>query len=84
MVCERSSSVPSLESAITEFSGCVVLVTHDRWFLDRIATHILAFEGDSQVIWYEGNWQAYEADRKRRLGIDADVPKPIKYGPLTR
>ena len=77
-------TLQSLESAITEFSGCVVLVTHDRWFLDRLATHILAFEGDSQVIWYEGNWQAYEADRKRRLGIDADVPKPIKYRPLTR
>jgi len=77
-------TLQALENAIAEFSGCVVLVTHDRWFLDRLATHILAFEGDSQVIWYEGNWQAYEADRKRRLGIDADVPKPLKYRPLRR
>ncbi len=77
-------TLQSLESAIAEFAGCVVLVTHDRWFLDRLATHILAFEGDSQVVWYEGNWQAYEADRKRRLGIDADTPKPLKYRPLTR
>jgi hypothetical protein len=52
--------------------------------LDRLATHILAFEGDSQVMWYEGNWQGYDADRKRRLGLDADVPKPLKYRPLTR
>ncbi len=77
-------TLQALENAIAEFAGCVVLVTHDRWFLDRLATHILAFEGDSQVVWYEGNWQAYEADRKRRLGIDADTPKPIKYRPLTR
>jgi ATP-binding cassette ChvD family protein len=77
-------TLQQLETAIAEFSGCVVLVTHDRWFLDRLATHILAFEGDSQVVWYEGNWQAYEADRKRRLGIDADTPKPIKYRPLVR
>ena len=77
-------TLQALESAIAEFAGCVVLVTHDRWFLDRLATHILAFEGDSNVVWYEGNWQAYEADRKRRLGIDADVPKPLKYRPLTR
>jgi len=77
-------TLQQLETAIAEFSGCVVLVTHDRWFLDRLATHILAFEGDSNVVWFEGNWQAYEADRKRRLGIDADVPKPIKYRPLAR
>jgi len=77
-------TLQSLENAIAEFAGCVVLVTHDRWFLDRLATHILAFEGDSQVIWYEGNWQAYEADRHRRMGTDADVPKPIKYRPLAR
>jgi len=77
-------TLQALESAIAEFAGCVVLVTHDRWFLDRLATHILAFEGDSQVIWYEGNWQAYEADRHRRMGTDADVPKPIKYRPLAR
>jgi ATP-binding cassette ChvD family protein len=77
-------TLQSLESAIQEFAGCVVLVTHDRWFLDRLATHILAFEGNSEVVWYEGNWQDYEADRKRRLGQDADVPKPIKYRPLQR
>jgi ATP-binding cassette ChvD family protein len=77
-------TLQQLETAIAEFSGCVVLVTHDRWFLDRLATHILAFEGDSQVVWYEGNWQDYEADRRRRLGIEADTPKPIKYRPLVR
>ncbi len=74
----------ALEDAIAEFSGCVILVSHDRWLMDRLATHILAFEGDSQVVWFEGNWQAYEADRRRRLGKDADQPKPIKYRPLTR
>ena len=74
----------SLEDAILRFSGCVVVVSHDRWFLDRIATHILAFEGNSEVLWFEGNWQAYEADRKRRLGHDADQPRRIKYRPLTR
>jgi sulfate-transporting ATPase len=77
-------TLQQLETAISEFAGCVVLVTHDRWFLDRLATHILAFEGDSQVVWYEGNWKDYEADRKKRLGLDADTPKPIKYRPLTR
>ncbi|TNF36528.1 MAG: energy-dependent translational throttle protein EttA [Deltaproteobacteria bacterium] len=74
----------SLEDAIAEFAGCVVLVSHDRWMLDRLATHILAFEGDSQVMWFEGNWQAYEADRKRRLGKEADQPHTIKYRPLHR
>ena len=74
----------ALESAIARFSGCVVVVSHDRWFLDRLATHILAFEGDSKVVWFEGNWQAYEADRKSRLGEEADQPKRIKYRPLTR
>ncbi|NUN12277.1 MAG: energy-dependent translational throttle protein EttA [Myxococcales bacterium] len=74
----------ALEDAILRFSGCVVVVSHDRFFLDRIATHILAFEGDSQAIWFEGNWEAYEADRKRRLGRDADQPHRIKYRPLRR
>ena len=74
----------ALEEAILEFAGCIVVVTHDRWFLDRIATHILAFEGDSQVVWFEGNWQDYEQDRRRRLGHDADQPHRIKYRPLTR
>jgi len=69
----------SLEGALLEFPGCVVVITHDRWFLDRIATHILAFEGDSHVEWFEGNYQAYEEDRKRRMGEDADQPRRIKY-----
>jgi len=74
----------ALEDALIAFPGCVVVITHDRWFMDRIATHILAFEGDSQVVWFEGNYQDYEADRKRRLGADADQPHRIKYRPLTR
>jgi len=74
----------ALEDAILEFPGCVVVISHDRWFLDRIATHIVAFEGDSRVVWFEGNYQDYEADRKRRLGADADQPHRIKYKPLTR
>ncbi|MGE0153327.1 MAG: energy-dependent translational throttle protein EttA [Reyranellaceae bacterium] len=74
----------ALEEALTEFAGCVVVISHDRWFLDRIATHMLAFEGDSQVVWFEGNYQDYEADRKRRLGAEADQPHRIKYKPLTR
>ncbi|MBI1243424.1 MAG: energy-dependent translational throttle protein EttA [Alphaproteobacteria bacterium] len=74
----------ALEEALLGYSGCVLVVSHDRWFLDRIATHILAFEGDSQVVWFEGNYQDYEADRKRRLGADADQPHRIKYKPLTR
>ncbi len=74
----------ALEEALLEFAGCAVVVTHDRWFLDRIATHILAFEGDSKVEWFEGNYADYEADRKRRLGADADQPHRIKYKPLVR
>jgi len=74
----------ALEEALDEFPGCAVVISHDRWFLDRIATHILAFEGDSQVVWFEGNYQDYEADRKRRLGADADQPHRIKYKPLVR
>ena len=74
----------ALEDALLEFPGCVVVISHDRWFLDRIATHMLAFEGDSNVVWFEGNYQDYEADRKRRLGADADQPHRIKYKPLTR
>ena len=74
----------ALEEALLEFAGCAVVISHDRWFLDRIATHILAFEGDSQAIWFEGDYEAYEADRKRRLGSDADQPHRIKYKPLTR
>ncbi|KKJ76209.1 ABC transporter ATP-binding protein [Kiloniella litopenaei] len=74
----------SLEESILEYSGCVLVTSHDRWFLDRIATHILAFEGDSQVVWFEGNYEDYEADRKRRLGAEADQPHRIKYKPLKR
>ncbi|HEV7457877.1 MAG TPA: energy-dependent translational throttle protein EttA [Roseococcus sp.] len=74
----------ALEEALMEFAGCVVVISHDRWFLDRLATHILAFEGDSHVEWFEGNFQAYEADKKRRLGKDADQPHRIKYRPLER
>ncbi len=74
----------ALEEAMLDYAGCAVVITHDRWFLDRIATHILAFEGDSQVVWFEGNYQDYEADRKRRLGTDADQPHRIKYKPLAR
>ncbi len=69
----------ALEDALVEFAGCVVVISHDRWFLDRIATHILAFEGDSHAEWFEGNYQDYEADRRRRLGGDADTPHRIKY-----
>jgi ATP-binding cassette ChvD family protein len=74
----------SLEDALLNFAGCAVVISHDRWFLDRIATHMLAFEGDSQVVWFEGNYQDYEADRKRRLGAAADQPHRIKYRKLTR
>ncbi len=72
----------ALEEALLAFAGCAVVISHDRWFLDRIATHILAFEGDSKVVWFEGNYEAYEADRKRRLGADADQPHRIKYKKL--
>jgi sulfate-transporting ATPase len=74
----------ALEEALVDFAGCAVIISHDRWFLDRIATHMLAFEGDSQVEWFEGNYQDYEADRHRRLGSDADQPHRIKYKPLAR
>jgi ATPase subunit of ABC transporter with duplicated ATPase domains len=74
----------ALEEALLDFAGCAVVISHDRWFLDRIATHILAFEGESQVVWYEGNFQEYEADRRRRLGAAADQPHRIRYKPLVR
>ncbi|CAK0759155.1 energy-dependent translational throttle protein EttA [Azospirillaceae bacterium] len=74
----------ALEDALLNFAGCAVVISHDRWFLDRIATHILAFEGDSQVIWFEGNYQGYEVERKRRLGADAEQPHRIRYKPLVR
>ena len=75
-------TLQALEQALLNFPGCSVVISHDRWFLDRIATHILAFEGDSQCVWFEGNFEDYEADRKRRLGSDMDQPTRIKYKPL--
>ncbi len=77
-------TLSALEEALLRFPGCAVIITHDRWFLDRIATHIIAFEGNSEVVWFEGNYQAYEEDRKRRLGTEADQPHRLKYKPLTR
>jgi sulfate-transporting ATPase len=74
----------ALEEGLLDYPGCAVIITHDRWFLDRVATHILAFEGDSQTVWFEGNYADYEADRRRRLGAAADQPHRIKYKPLTR
>src|SRR5574339_1315071 len=74
----------ALEEALLDFAGCAVVISHDRWFLDRIATHMLAFEGDSRVVWFEGNYQDYEAERKKRLGAEADQPHRIKFRKLTR
>jgi ATP-binding cassette ChvD family protein len=78
------NTMRALEEALEEFAGCAVIISHDRWFLDRLATHILAFEGDSQVCWFEGNYQEYEKNRKQRLGIDADQPHRLKYRKLTK
>jgi ATPase subunit of ABC transporter with duplicated ATPase domains len=74
----------ALEEALEDFAGCAVIISHDRWFLDRIATHILAFEGESHVEWFEGNFQDYETDKKRRLGEDSVMPKRIKYKKFSR
>ena len=74
----------ALEEALENFGGCAVVISHDRWFLDRIATHILAFEGDSKVVWFEGNYSEYEEDKKKRLGAEAERPHRIKYRQLTR
>ncbi len=78
------NTMRALEEALENFAGCAVVISHDRWFLDRIATHILAFEGDSKVEFFDGNYSEYEADKKRRLGHDADQPHRIKYRSLTR
>jgi len=78
------NTLRALEEALENFGGCAVVISHDRWFLDRIVTHILAFEGDSQVVFFNGNWTEYEADRRKRLGADADVPQRIRYRQLTR
>ena len=74
----------ALEDALLSFAGCVVVISHDRWFLNRVATHMLAFEGDSRVVWFEGNYEDYEADRRKRLGAAAETPHRIRYKPLTR
>jgi ATP-binding cassette ChvD family protein len=78
------NTIRALEEALENFAGCAVVISHDRWFLDRVATHILAFEGDSRVVWYEGNYQGYEEDRRKRLGIEAERPHRIKYRKLTK
>jgi ATPase subunit of ABC transporter with duplicated ATPase domains len=78
------NTLRALEEALLEFAGCAVVISHDRWFLDRVATHILAYEGDSQVVWFEGNYQEYEENRRMRLGITDDQPTRIQYKKLTR
>ena len=78
------NTMRALEEALESFGGCAVVISHDRWFLDRIATHILAFEGDSRVVWFEGNYSEYEEDRRKRLGAEADRPHRITYRKLTR
>jgi ATPase subunit of ABC transporter with duplicated ATPase domains len=78
------NTLRALEEALENFGGCAVVISHDRWFLDRIATHILAFEGNSDVLFFDGNYSEYEADRKKRLGSAADQPHRIKYRHLTR
>jgi ATPase subunit of ABC transporter with duplicated ATPase domains len=79
-----TETLAALEDALEDYAGCAVVISHDRMFLDRLATHILAFEGDSHVEWFEGNFEMYEDDKKRRLGADAVNPHRIKYKPLTR
>src|SRR5204862_6084222 len=74
----------ALEEALLSFAGCAVVISHDRWFLDRVATHVLAFEGDSRVVWFEGNFEAYESARRERLGAEADRPHRIPYKTLVR
>ena len=78
------NTLRALEEALLAYAGCAMVISHDRWFLDRIATHILAFEGESRTVWYEGNYQEYEEDRRRRLGAEADQPHRIRYKPLRR
>ena len=78
------NTMRALEEALENFAGCAIVISHDRWFLDRIATHILAFEGDSQTVFFEGSYSDYDKDRKKRLGIKGDQPQRIKYRQLTR
>ncbi|NND50154.1 MAG: ATP-binding cassette domain-containing protein, partial [Rhizobiales bacterium] len=79
-----TETLAALEAALEDYAGCAVIISHDRWFLDRIATHILAFEGDSHAEWFEGNYAEYEADRKLRLGAEADQPQRIKFRRFAR
>jgi ATPase subunit of ABC transporter with duplicated ATPase domains len=78
------NTLRALEEALLNFAGCAVVISHDRWFLDRVATHVLAFEGESKAVWFEGNFTAYEEDRKQRLGIEAERPHRIRYKRLIR
>jgi sulfate-transporting ATPase len=78
------NTIRALEDGLDNFAGCAVIISHDRWFLDRVATHILAFEGDSRVVFFEGNFAEYEKNKKQRLGVDADQPHRIKYRRLTK
>jgi ATPase subunit of ABC transporter with duplicated ATPase domains len=78
------NTLRALEEGLENFAGCAIVISHDRWFLDRLATHILAFEGDSQIYWFEGNYSEYAANRKERLGVDAEIPKRVHYRQLTR
>ena len=79
-----TETLGALEAALENYAGCAVVISHDRWFLDRLATHMLAFEGDSQVVFFEGNYEDYERDRRRRFGEDADQPHRLKYRPLRK
>jgi ATPase subunit of ABC transporter with duplicated ATPase domains len=78
------NTLRALEEALDSFAGCAIIVSHDRWFLDRVATHILAFEGESELVWFDGNFSDYEVDRRRRLGTAADIPMRIRYRSLKR
>jgi ATPase subunit of ABC transporter with duplicated ATPase domains len=78
------NTMRALEEALENFAGCAIVISHDRWFLDRVATHILAFEGDSQVVWFDGNYSEYEEDKHKRLGAEADQPHRIRYRQMTR
>jgi len=78
------NTLRALEECLEYFAGCAVIISHDRWFLDRVATHILAFEGNSEVVWFDGNFTEYEEDKKRRLGKEADIPKRVNYASITR
>jgi ATPase subunit of ABC transporter with duplicated ATPase domains len=78
------NTMRALEEALESFAGCAIVISHDRWFLDRVATHILAFEGDSRVVWFDGNYSEYEEDKRKRLGVEASQPHRIRYRQLSR